>query len=95
MLDFAMAQIHVLFPDIHSQAAATCQQLFCSLQSSIGVYVHTYIFKALIFLLDASKSPNIHSRKEKMCPDLPPSPGRTRVLTRGAGSGPCSTEDYV
>lgn len=49
MPDFAVAQIRVLLPDIHSQAAATSQQLFCSLRSSIGICVHTYIFKALPF----------------------------------------------
>jgi len=40
----------VRFPDTHSQAAAASQQLFGSPQSSIGMDVPTYIFKALSFL---------------------------------------------
>lgn len=91
MLDFAMAQIRVLFPDIHSQAAATSQQLFCSLQSSIGIYVHTYIFKALIFSWMPVSPPISTAGEGKDVLGATSIPRLDQGPYRGSGSGPCST----
>lgn len=88
MLDLAMAQIRVLFPDIHSQAAAASQQLFCSPQSSVCVYVHTYTFKALSFSR-MPVSPLIPTSGEgKDVPGAASIPRLDRGPQRGGGQDP-------
>lgn len=80
MLDFAEAQIRVLFLDIHSQAAATSHSSFVhSRAPEAGLCIQTCL-KHSGFPGGQQAPQNPHEEKDVMCLEAFPSAGWSRIL---------------